>query len=94
MPIAIESISDAQADRLIRISEGQFSDVKAIEIAPAKLTKHISALANSDGGDLYIGIAEVNDAGVISREWAGFANEESANGHLQVFEQLFPLARH
>jgi ATP-dependent DNA helicase RecG len=91
MPIAIEHILSVQTDRLIQISEGQFSDVKAIEITPAKLTKLISAFANSDGGDLYVGIAEVSKAGIISREWAGFTNQEAANGHLQIFEQLFPL---
>jgi ATP-dependent DNA helicase RecG len=91
MPIAIERISNAQAERLTRISEGQFSDAKAIDIAPAKLTKHISAFANTDGGELYIGLAEVNQSGVISREWSGFADQEAANGHLQIFDQLFPL---
>jgi ATP-dependent DNA helicase RecG len=57
MPITIEPISTTRADRLIRISEGQYTDVKAIEITPAKLTKHISALANSDGGDLFSSVA-------------------------------------
>jgi len=41
-----------------QIGEGQFADVKAKEIAPSKLSKTISAFANSDGGDLYIGISE------------------------------------
>src|SRR5262249_18008952 len=59
MPISIERISAPQADRVTQTEEGQFADVKAIEITPAKLTKTISAFANSDGGDLYIGIAEV-----------------------------------
>ena len=42
------------------MSEWQFSDLKAVEIAPGKLTPYISAFANSDGGDLYIGITEVS----------------------------------
>lgn len=89
MAVDVERISDSQAEKIIQTAEGQFSDVKAIEIPPAKLTKHISAFANTDGGDLYIGIDEDKQNG--SRAWRGFENEEAANGHLQAFEELFPL---
>lgn len=89
MSILVEHVSSEQADQILALEEGQFADLKAIDIAPGKLTKFISALANSDGGDAYIGIAE---RGVEKRRcWEGFANQESANGHLQIFEKLFPL---
>jgi ATP-dependent DNA helicase RecG len=90
-PMAITSaeISKEQAERISNTPEGQFSDVKAVEIAPAKLTKAISALANSDGGDVYIGIDEIGPD--KRRQWRGFADEEAANGHIQIFEKLFPL---
>lgn len=88
--IAVERISDAQAQKVIDIDEGQFGDIKAIDIAPAKLTKAISAFANSDGGELYVGIKEISKEPKV-REWIGFADQEAANGHLQIFEQLFPL---
>lgn len=90
MPIDVEQVSDAQAEKLLQTDEGQFSDVKGIDIAPARLTKFISAFANTDGGDLYIGIAEL-DRDTKIREWRGFSNQEAANGHLQIFEELFPL---
>jgi uncharacterized repeat protein (TIGR03803 family) len=90
MSITVERISDAQAEKVIQTGEGQFSDIKAIEIAPKTLTKCISAFANSDGGDLYVGIAEIDRAANL-RKWDGFTNQESANGHLQIFEELFPL---
>lgn len=86
----IERISDIQAAKIIDIDEGQFSDIKAIEIEPARLTKHVSAFANSDGGDLYIGIREVSKDPKV-RVWEGFKDAEAANGHLQIFEELFPL---
>ena len=89
MTIDLVRISDLQAQKLIAIDEGQFADVKSVEITPASLTKTISAFANADGGDLYIGIAEVGRS--RSRSWAGFGSQENANGHLQIFEQLFPL---
>lgn len=56
--IAVEAISSDDANFLTLIEEGHFADVKAREIAPAKLTKTISAFANTAGGDIYIGIAE------------------------------------
>ncbi|MES2460198.1 MAG: ATP-binding protein, partial [Armatimonadota bacterium] len=87
--IEVERISADQSQKIIHIEEGQFSDVKSIEIAPAKLTKTISAFANSDGGDIYIGISETGIS--KTRSWEGFSDQEAANGHVQIFEQLFPL---
>jgi ATP-dependent DNA helicase RecG len=89
MSITIERITADQAQKIINTTEGQFADVKAIDISPAKLTKTISAFANADGGELYVGIAETGTPKI--REWAGFANPEAANGHVQIFEKLFPL---
>lgn len=85
-------IDDAEAKSVAQIEEGQFSDVKAKEITPAKLSHTISAFANTDGGDLYIGISEQLLGGnVKKREWAGFPDYESANGHISAFDRFFPL---
>lgn len=89
MAVLVEEISSSQAKQILSIEEGQFVDLKAKEISPASLTKSIAALANSDGGELYVGIAESKKS--ISREWNGFLDQEEANGHLQIFESLFPL---
>ena len=83
------AVSDADVKKILAIEEGHFTDVKAIETSPAGLTKAISALANSEGGELFIGVDENNTT--KKRSWRGFANPETANAHLQVFEQLFPL---
>jgi ATP-dependent DNA helicase RecG len=87
--IQTQRITLPQAQDILRIEEGQFSDLKAIDIAPAKLSKTIAAFANTDGGDLYIGVFE--DKVTKTRKWQGFENAEAANGHLQLFEKLFPL---
>lgn len=50
-----------------------------------------AAFANSDGGQLYLGIDELKPE--KRRVWRGFDDMEAANGHLQAFEQLFPLGR-
>jgi ATP-dependent DNA helicase RecG len=92
-PTAIE-IDEGQADLLTQIEEGQYSEVKSIAIAPSKLSHTISAFANTDGGDLYIGISEKVLGGYTKRrEWKGFTDVEAANGHLQAFERVFPLGR-
>ena len=87
-------LEEEQAKLLIQIEEGQYSDVKATAISPSKLGNSISAFANTDGGDLYIGISEEMLGGNVKRrEWNGFADVEGANGHMQAFERIFPLGR-
>jgi ATP-dependent DNA helicase RecG len=78
-------ITREQTDKVRLLDENQFSDLKSVAIAPKDLSTHISAFANADGGDLYIGITDKE------RRWEGFANVEGANGHIQLFEELFPL---
>lgn len=91
MSIPQVEITGEQADRILALQEGHFADLKALEIAPAKLTRSISAFANADGGELYIGIDE--DKATGRRTWRGFSTVEDGNGHIQVFEQLFPLGQ-
>jgi ATP-dependent DNA helicase RecG len=91
---AAATIDEAQADLLTQIEEGQYSDVKATAVTPSKLSHSISAFANTDGGDLYIGIGEEMLGGNVKRrEWAGFPDVEAANGHIQAFERVFPLGK-
>jgi ATP-dependent DNA helicase RecG len=87
LPISVVEITSSQRTKLVSQTEGHFLEFKAIEVAPAKLSKHLSAFANADGGDLYVGI---DDA---SHEWRGFSQEEDANGHIGAFEALFPLGQ-
>jgi ATP-dependent DNA helicase RecG len=90
MPISVNELTDKQLLEVLSYTEGHFLDLKAKEIKPSKLTKAISAFANADGGELYIGIAE-NVTLPFPHKWDGFAKPEDANAHLQVFEALFPL---
>jgi ATP-dependent DNA helicase RecG len=90
MPIQIQRISQQQKEKILQFEEGHFLDFKSVEIAPGKLTRHISAFANADGGEIYIGIFEERDGVFV---WRGFSNQEDANAHIQVFEGLFPLSQ-
>ncbi len=85
MSIATIKITKEQADKIRLIDENQFGDVKGKEILPSSLTTDVSAFANADGGDLYIGITDKE------RLWIGFVDVEEANSRIQVFDDLFPL---
>lgn len=84
-------ITDEQKNKILTLSENHFNDLKSKDISPASLTKTISAFSNSVGGDLYIGIDEREENSIKIRTWRGFIDEEEANGHIQIFEQLFPI---
>jgi ATP-dependent DNA helicase RecG len=88
MPITVTDITDAERNKILAIEESHFGDVKSKAISPGKLTKTIAALSNAEGGELYIGIGQDSSRQNV---WDGFSNPESANGHLQAFEGLFPL---
>lgn len=89
MSITKHQISETQRNQILHLEETHFCDLKSIDISPAKLSRSIAAFANADGGELYIGIDE--DKSESRRSWRGFDNVEAANGHIQPFEQLFPL---
>lgn len=90
MPIPVDEITDKQLQEVLSYTESHFLDLKAKEIKPSKLTKAISAFANADGGEIYIGISEKVTL-PFPHKWEGFADAEDANAHIQVFESLFPL---
>lgn len=86
------TITKEQREHIFSLPEDHFHDVKAKEIAPSKLSRTISALANASGGELYIGIKETITGTNKVREWNGFVDEEEANPVLQMLDQIAPLA--
>jgi len=89
MAIRTIPISDDEVKKLFEKTEGHFLDMKDIRIVPSKLTRTLSAFANADGGELYVGINESPGGW----QWQGFGDAEDANAHLQVFETTFPLGQ-
>ena len=84
-------IQPDDVSRLLAIDESHFVDLKGKRITPAKLSKAVSAFANSSGGELFIGIEEQDEIEGKIRVWDGFANEEEANSFFEVLQVIDPL---
>ncbi len=81
MPISIEPGTPEVRHEILRVREDQFNDVKDFRVKPSDLQRHFVAFANTDGGDLYIG---VRDPVVKGNRIQGFAKQEDANNHINV----------
>ena len=82
---------DAENDeykKLLKKPEDHFLDFKSKLIAPAKLQETFIAFANTDGGELCVGIEDEKSSG---ERINGFTNIEEANAILEVLlEQTSP----
>lgn len=72
----VRSIDDNEINSLLSLNEDHFNDVKSKRIAPAKVQDTFVAFANSDGGDLYIGIEDKSGNG---DRIDGLSEQEEAN---------------
>nr|WP_305110909.1 RNA-binding domain-containing protein [Shinella lacus] len=55
------------------------------------MSRSISAFANASGGEVYVGIEELDVADGKKRSWDGFSDQEEANAIFQVMSELDPL---
>lgn len=72
----VTKINQDEVNRLLSLNEDHFNDVKSKRISPSKLQETFVAFANSDGGDLHIGI---EDKATIGERIVGLAEQEEAN---------------
>ncbi|MES1998017.1 MAG: ATP-binding protein [Pseudomonadota bacterium] len=72
----IVRINYDEVNRLLSLNEDHFNDTKSKRISPSKLQETFVAFANSDGGDLYVG---VEDKSVKEERISGFTEQEEAN---------------
>ena len=94
MEIKINELSDYEVDQILKQHESHFLDLKSVQISPASLTKTVSAFANTSGGEIYVGIDEVQGVQGRERIWRGFDSHEDANSLLQAIENMSPLGNH
>lgn len=91
--IPIKQILYNQYVQIIELKENHFADLKAIDKF-SKITKTASAFANSDGGEIYVGIKEVtekdrNNQNDKKRIWEGFKKPEDANALIKILDEMF-----
>jgi ATP-dependent DNA helicase RecG len=72
----VHNITAMEVKQLLALKEDHFNDVKSIRIQPSKLQETFVAFANSDGGDLYLGIEDESEVG---ERIIGFKKQEDAN---------------
>ena len=72
----VRTIDQDELSSLLSLNEDHFNDVKSKRINPGKLQETFVAFANSDGGDLYIGIEDKSETG---ERVVGFEEQENAN---------------
>ena len=81
-------LTQEEKKKLLDLHEDHFNDVKSKLISPAKLQEVFVAFANSDGGDIYVGIEDQSQSG---ERVNGFANQEEANATIEtLLEQTTP----
>lgn len=88
--INISDITTEQCNWIVKYDEAQLGEVKAKEISPSKMSETVSAFANADGGELWIGISE-DVPPKKRRSWQGFQRIEDANAHIQILDQVMQL---
>lgn len=75
------SVTNEEEQRLLNLDEDHFLDFKSKRIAPSSLQKHFVAFANTDGGEMYVG---VEDRKTTGDRISGFPTKEDANDALHV----------
>ena len=87
----VNTITTEQRDWIVKYEEGQLGDVMAIEIEPSKMSQKISAFANADGGEMWIGVDEERET--KRRSWRGFQRTEDANAHIEILDKVMQLGQ-
>lgn len=72
----VREITKKDLSSILNLNEDHFNDFKSKRISPSKLQECFVAFANSDGGDLYVGIEDKVQAG---ERIIGYNEPEEAN---------------
>lgn len=86
----VRDISREDALALARQAEDHFFDRKAAAIKGAKLQKIAVALANADGGDVCVGIADDAEEADPAKRWQGASTIEDYNQLIQALTEIRP----
>jgi ATP-dependent DNA helicase RecG len=81
-------LSSEEVAEIISLQESWIVEKKGKNITPSKLTKTISAFANSNGGELYLGISHEEEKSQY--RWDGFISEEDTNPFISIIDDIMP----
>ena len=82
-------LSQEEIDEILAVEEDWTIDKKGAAIAPSKLTQTVSAFANTNGGEIYVGIShENNDKNRYY--WDGLSTVEAFNQVVDVIISICP----
>jgi len=90
---SVKDITSEQRDWIVKYDEAQLGEVKAIEILPGKMSETVSAFANADGGEIWIGVDEDLTTKPKRRGWRGFKSIENANAHIEILDKVMQLGQ-
>src|SRR5579864_953 len=85
-----KALSDKDAANLLNRDEDHFFDRKAMAASGRTVQKIAVALANSDGGEFVVGIADAADEPIPDKRWNGASKVEDFNAHLQALSEVKP----
>ena len=85
---SVNQIHESDASQILSLHENWILDMKGKDIKPSKLSKTISAFANSNGGEIYLGISHSEDKDHYY--WDGFASEEDTNPFITIIDDIMP----
>lgn len=90
MPIAYNKtvITLDEIAKIVALEESWLMDMKGRDIKPAKLSRTVSAFANTNGGEIYLGISRGEDK--TAYYWDGFNDEESFNSYASLLDEILP----
>jgi ATP-dependent DNA helicase RecG len=91
---SIRIVSDEVAENLCSRHEGYFFDRKAAGIDGRGIQRAVVAFANSDGGEVAVGLSEVEQASGRISKWDGAHSPEEYNGLLQAIFDLNPTRQY
>lgn len=83
-----------EAIEFVTREEDQFYDLKALDVKGAKIQKIAVALANTDGGEFLIGIADASEHSEPCDRWQGATTIEDFNSHIQALLEISPTLPH
>jgi ATP-dependent DNA helicase RecG len=88
--MSIRVLTKEDYEYFLQREEDHFFDRKGIGLKPAKLEKYAVSFANSEGGEVIIGIKDAKEEPDWSKRWNGNPSVEDFNSYLQCLVNLSP----